>query len=111
MKKTAGVDTLTLELVRTPDILAEVAAHAHRPALVVGFAAETEDVGRYARDKLAAKGLDLIAANRVGVAGGGFESDDNQLTVYGDGFARDLGPAPKTDLADALFDLIAERLS
>jgi len=111
MKKTAGVDTLTLELVRTPDILAEVAAHAHRPALVVGFAAETEDVARYARDKRAAKGLDLIAANRVGVAGGGFESDDNQLTVYGDGFARDLGPAPKTDLADALFDLIAERLS
>jgi len=110
MKKSAGVDTLTLELVRTPDILAEVAAHEARPALVVGFAAETEDVERYARGKLAAKRLDLIAANRVGVEGAGFESDDNQLSVFGDGFARDLGPAPKTDLADALFDLIAERL-
>lgn len=111
MKKVAGVDTLTLELVRTPDILAEVATHARRPALVVGFAAETEDVERYARGKLAAKQLDLIAANRVGIAGAGFESDDNQLTVYGGGLARDLGPAPKTDLADALLDLIAERLT
>jgi phosphopantothenoylcysteine decarboxylase/phosphopantothenate--cysteine ligase len=111
LKKTAGIDTLTLELVRTPDILAEVAVHAQRPALVVGFAAETEDVERYARGKLAAKRLDLIAANRVGVAGAGFESDDNQLTVFGETFARDLGPAPKTDLADALLDLIAERLS
>jgi phosphopantothenoylcysteine decarboxylase/phosphopantothenate--cysteine ligase len=110
MKKTAGVDTLTLELVRTPDILAEVATHAARPALVVGFAAETEEVERYARGKLAAKHLDLIAANRVGIEGAGFESDDNQLTVFGEGFARDLGPAPKTDLADALLDLIAERL-
>ena len=111
MKKTVGVETLTLELVRTPDILADVAAHRARPKLVVGFAAETEDVERYARGKLAAKRLDLIAANRVGIAGGGFESDDNQLTVFGDGLARDLGPAPKTDLADALLDLIAERLS
>ena len=111
MKKTAGVETLALELVRTPDILADVAAHAKRPALVVGFAAETEDVERYARGKLAAKRLDLIAANRVGIVGAGFESDDNQLTVYGEGLARDLGPAPKTELADALLDLIAERLS
>ena len=112
MKNTAGVDTLTLELVRTPDILAEVAAHAQRPALVVGFAAETEDVERYARGKLAAKRLDLIAANRVGVAGAGFESDDNLLTVLGrDGLARELGPAPKRQLADALLDLIAERLT
>lgn len=107
MKKRAGVDTLTLELVRTPDILAEVAAHAARPPLVVGFAAETEDVERYARGKLANKQLDLIAANRVGVAGAGFESDDNLLTVFGrDGLARELGPAPKLRLADALLDLI-----
>ena len=112
MKKTAGVDTLTLELVRTPDILAEVATHAARPRLVVGFAAETEDVERYARGKLAAKRLDLIAANRVGIAGAGFESDDNLLTVLGrDGPARELGPAPKIRLADALLDLIEGHLS
>ena len=52
-------------------------------ALVVGFAAETDHVERYARGKLEKKRLDLIAANRVGVAGSGFESDDNALIVYG----------------------------
>ena len=56
---------------------------------MVGFAAETDDVERYARGKLERKRLDLIAANRVGVAGSGFESDDNALVVYGhDGRAR-----------------------
>lgn len=99
-----------LELVRTPDILAEVAVHAARPRLVVGFAAETDDVERYARGKLEKKKLDLIAANRVGVPGSGFESDDNALTVYWSGGERALGPAPKTRLADELLDLIAERL-
>ncbi len=101
---------LTLELVRTPDILADVASHARRPRLVVGFAAETDDVAHYARDKLTRKRLDLIAANRVGVAGSGFESDDNALTVYWPGGERALGPAPKTALADQLLDLILERL-
>jgi phosphopantothenoylcysteine decarboxylase/phosphopantothenate--cysteine ligase len=112
IKKQAGMDTLTLELVRTPDILAEVAVHPHRPRLVVGFAAETDHVEQYARGKLDKKKLDLIAANRVGVAGSGFEADDNALVVYGrDGFERALGPAAKTELADNLLDLIAERLA
>lgn len=110
IKKREGGDGLTLELVRTRDILADVAAHARRPRLVVGFAAETDDVETYARAKLAKKKLDLIAANRVGVEGSGFESDDNALAVYWDGGARALGPAPKTELADALLDLVAERL-
>jgi phosphopantothenoylcysteine decarboxylase/phosphopantothenate--cysteine ligase len=111
LKKSGGVDTLVLELVRTPDTLAEVAAHALRPRLVLGFAAETHDVERYARGKLEEKNLDLIAANQVGVAGSGFESDDNALVVYGRGFAQALGPAPKTQLADALLDLVAARLA
>ena len=110
LKKTAGCETLVLELVRTPDILAEVASHALRPRLVVGFAAETHDVERYARDKLARKRLDLIAANRVGIDGSGFESEDNALVVYGVDCECALGPAPKTQLADALLDLIAARL-
>jgi phosphopantothenoylcysteine decarboxylase/phosphopantothenate--cysteine ligase len=110
LKKVAGVDTLTLELVRTPDILAEVAAHPQRPRLVVGFAAETGELERYARDKLVRKRLDLIAANRVGVAGSGFEGDDNALVVYGHDFERALGPASKAELADDLLDLISERL-
>jgi phosphopantothenoylcysteine decarboxylase/phosphopantothenate--cysteine ligase len=111
LKKTDGVDTLALELVRTADVLAEVATHPLRPRLVVGFAAETDDVGRHARAKLERKQLDLIAANRVGVAGSGFESDDNALVVHGPGgFSRTLGPAAKTQLADDLLDLIQERL-
>jgi phosphopantothenoylcysteine decarboxylase / phosphopantothenate---cysteine ligase len=111
LKKTAGIDTLALELVRTADVLAEVAAHPQRPRLVVGFAAETDAIERHARAKLEGKRLDLIAANRVGEAGSGFESDDNALVVYGPGgFARTLGPAPKTQLADDLLDLILERL-
>ena len=111
IKKQAGMDTLTLELVRTPDILTEVAAHALRPHLVVGFAAETDHVEQYARGKLERKGLDLIAANRVGVTGSGFESDDNALVVYGhDGFERALGPGAKTLLASNLLEIIAARV-
>lgn len=102
-------EQLTLELVRTPDILAEVAVHEHRPTMVVGFAAETHDVEFYARGKLEKKRVDLIAANRVGVSGSGFESDDNALTVYWRDGERALGPAPKTQLADELLDLILAR--
>jgi phosphopantothenoylcysteine decarboxylase/phosphopantothenate--cysteine ligase len=112
IKKQAGMDTLVLELVRTPDILAEVAVHPLRPRLVVGFAAETDHVEQYARGKLEKKKLDLIAANRVGVEGSGFESDDNALVVYGrDSFERAIGPAPKIELADNLLELIALRLA
>ena len=110
IKKTAGSDALVLELVRTPDILAEIAAHPRRPALVVGFAAETHEVERYARGKLRNKKLDLIAANLVGGAEGGFERDDNALAVYWDGGERRLGPAAKTEVAEQLVRLIAERL-
>ena len=110
LKKDAGSERLVLELVRTADILAEVAAHVPRPRLVIGFAAETHDLEAYARDKLARKRVDLIAANRVGEAGSGFESQDNTLVVYGPELERTLGPAPKTRLADALLDLAAARL-
>ena len=111
LKKTPGQDTLVLELVKTRDILAEVAAHAQRPRLVVGFAAETDNVAGYARGKLERKGVDLVCANRVGVGATGFESDDNALLVLGhDGFERALGPAAKSALAGLLLDLVAERI-
>ena len=115
IKKVPGEDALVLRLVRTPDILADVARDARRPRVVVGFAAETDDVATYARGKLDAKRIDIIAANRVGQAGSGFESDDNALIVYWrDAHStlgeRALGPAPKTALADALLDLVEERL-
>lgn len=111
IKKQPGEGGLTLELVRTADILADVAAHPRRPRLVVGFAAETDEVASNARDKLRSKRIDLIAANRVGLPGSGFESDDNALAVYWPGGERALGPAPKTRLAGELLDLIAERLT
>jgi phosphopantothenoylcysteine decarboxylase/phosphopantothenate--cysteine ligase len=63
-----------------------------------------------ARTKLEAKRVDLVAGNRVGVPGSGFESDHNALTVVGNGFVRELGPASKDELAAILVDLIAERL-
>ena len=114
IKKVPGSDTLVLELMRTPDVLADVARAAQRPRLVIGFAAETDDVATYARGKLDAKRVDMIAANRVGISGAGFESDDNTLTVFWrDGGAvaeRALGPAPKTALAEDLLDLVEARL-
>ena len=110
LKKTAGSQTLVLELVRTADILAEVAAQEQALKLVVGFAAETHDVEKYARGKLADKHLDLIIANQVGVAGGGFESDQNAATAYWNGGQREFPGTAKTQLAEQLLDLIAERL-
>ena len=109
IKKTG--ESLALDLVRTPDILSEVAVQTQgKLKLVVGFAAETDNVAEYARGKLAAKRLDLIVANRVGVAGSGFESDDNAMTAYWAGGERDFPSAPKTQLAGELADLIVERL-
>ena len=110
IKKTPGDAGLVLELVRTADILADVASHALRPRLVVGFAAETGKLEANAVDKLRRKRVDMIAANRVGVAGSGFEAEDNTLHVLDAGGGRVLGPAPKTTLADALLDLVAARL-
>ena len=57
-----------------------------------------------------AKRLDLIVANRVGVAGSGFESDDNAMTAYWSGGERDFPPAPKLALAEGLVELVAQRL-
>lgn len=111
IKKQSGGAGLTLELVRTRDILAGVAAHPRRPGLVVGFAAETGDLEANALVKLRGKGLDLVCGNRVGVAGSGFESVDNTLEVYWAGGHRTLGPAPKTTIATDLVELLAARIA
>lgn len=100
-------DTLQLQMVRNPDILADVTA-ARPQIFAVGFAAETHAVEHYARDKLARKKLRMICANEVG-AGKGFEVLDNQLHVFWDAGDAHLGPAPKTELAGQLVRLIAER--
>jgi phosphopantothenoylcysteine decarboxylase/phosphopantothenate--cysteine ligase len=105
IKKTS--DELSLQLSRTPDILATVAAGSPRP-FVVGFAAETQNVERNALAKLEGKKLDMIAANQVG-EGLAFDCDDNALTVYWADGKRELARAPKCELACALVDVIAER--
>lgn len=105
IKKTA--DTLSLALVRNPDILAEVAALPDGP-FTVGFAAETENLLQHAREKLARKKLDMIAANHVG-EGQGFEAEENALSVIDAGSVTELPQAPKTQLARRLVALIAER--
>lgn len=106
IKKHAG--ETALELVRNPDILAEVAASAPRP-FVVGFAAETQDVEANARLKLEGKSLDMIAANKVGDECG-FDRDENALVALWNGGREDLGNGTKAELADRLVSLIVERM-
>ena len=108
VKRKKDAAEFSVALVRNPDILAEVAG-LPRPPFTVGFAAETDGLEAHAAAKLAAKGLDMIAANRVGAGALGFEADDNAVTVLWPGGRRALGPMPKTALAAALADLIAER--
>jgi len=106
IKKTG--ETLSLELVRNPDILADVAALDPAP-FTLGFAAETHDLRQHAEDKRRRKGLDMIAANQVGEAGSGFDADDNALWVrWADG-EQALAPAPKIQLAHALMALLVNR--
>ncbi len=105
IKKNA--ESMSIDLVRCPDILASVAALDAGP-FTVGFAAETEKVDDYARSKLEKKHLDMIIANRVG-NDCGFDSDDNSVNVlWGDGEQR-FPQARKSDLARDLIDLVARR--
>jgi phosphopantothenoylcysteine decarboxylase/phosphopantothenate--cysteine ligase len=99
---------LVVRLVRNPDILAEVAARPC-PPFTVGFAAETDQVEDHALAKLRTKRLRMIAANRVGGTEGGFERSDNALTVLWPDGRRELPMMPKTQLAQELALLIAER--
>lgn len=100
--------SLEIALVRNVDILAEVAAGDH-PPFTVGFAAETERLEAHAREKLARKGLDMIAANPVGGENIGFGVDTNALRVFWKDGEADLGEATKTDLAARLVALVSGR--
>ena len=107
IKKSDDSDTLSLKLIKNPDIIARVAAlPASTRPLVVGFAAETRDVEHYARDKLLRKGLDMIVANDVSASGLGFGSDDNAAWLLWrneDGTDSEHQPAQsKHQLADAI---------
>lgn len=110
IKKTQ--DQMALDLVKNPDILATIATEF--PAVfVVGFAAETQDIEKYARGKLDAKNLDMIACNDVSRTDIGFGSDDNAMTV----FFRDkaagvtLEKASKDIIANQVVSLIGKQLA
>lgn len=108
MKKTEGQEGLSLQLIKNPDIIAGVAARTDKP-FVVGFAAETQDVARYALDKLQRKGMDMIAANDVSRAGQGFNADQNALTVFWADGQQELPLASKQQVAQQLISLIIKR--
>ncbi len=104
-KKHAGA--LTLELVPTVDILKTLSARKRPGQVIVGFAAETNDVEAYARRKLAEKRLDWIVANDVSRAGLGMNADDNAVLLIGaDGAREPFGPAPKVEVATFILDRI-----
>jgi len=102
--KKDGRDTMTLELAKTPDILADVSRNRHDGLLVVGFAAETNDIIGYARSKMEKKGLDLVVANDITRDGAGFNTDTNIatiLTAYGE---VELPLMAKREMADRILD-------
>jgi len=101
-------DTLALHLERNPDILKRVAARDNAP-VCVGFAAETNDMEKHARSKLARKKLQLICANRVGGEQSAFGADDNALDLWWpENGHRHLARAPKTTIARQLVAHIAD---
>ena len=100
-----------LEWTANPDILSAVREWPDRPARVVGFAAETHDGERYAREKLAGKGLDVIALNNVLEPGAGFGADTNRIVLYfADGSAHALPFSSKDEVADGLLRRVARIL-
>ncbi len=99
---------LSLSLVRNPDIVAEVTKIKNKP-FVVGFAAETRELEKYALQKLNYKRLDMIAANNVVDPQLGFDSEENALEVYWIGGHSSLERDKKTKLARKLISLISER--
>ena len=100
-------ESMSIDLVRCPDILASVTALEAGP-FTVGFAAETEKVDEYARSKLEKKKLDIIIANRVG-NDCGFDSDDNAVNVLWAGGEQRFPEARKAQLASGLIELVTRR--
>ncbi|ULR49308.1 bifunctional phosphopantothenoylcysteine decarboxylase/phosphopantothenate--cysteine ligase CoaBC [Streptomyces deccanensis] len=111
IKKKDGQEPEPIVLVRNPDILAEISADRPRPGqVIVGFAAETDDVLANGRAKLARKGCDLLVVNEVGERKT-FGSEENEAVVLGaDGSETPVPYGPKEALAETVWDLVADRL-
>jgi len=113
-EKIAKTDApLTLTLQRTPDILADlgrVSARRPTPLVLVGFAAETGDLLRKAREKRARKHVDLIVANDVTTPGAGFEVETNAVTIIGADQEQTLPLQSKARVAEAILDRVEQLL-
>lgn len=105
LKKSSASRTLVLE--PNPDIIAEVSAQRPAACFVTGFAAETDDVERRAREKLAAKRLDCIVVNHIDLGGGAFGARDNEVTIlWGEDGRESVPRAAKSIVAAAVLDRI-----
>jgi phosphopantothenoylcysteine decarboxylase / phosphopantothenate---cysteine ligase len=101
-------ERITLSLCKNPDIIASIARHPNRPKLVIGFAAETDNLITHAEQKLRHKNLDMIIANPVG-DGMGFDQDDNTVTLIDRQGSTALNTAAKSTLAYTIFTHIHQR--
>lgn len=108
--KREGSTTMDLKLVSNPDIIASIAARQVRPSLVVGFAAETNDVTTYARNKLKKKRLDFIFANDVSDSAIGFNSDSNAGTLISADNDITMAVSSKRVLAETMIAELAKHL-
>ncbi|MGX1849947.1 bifunctional phosphopantothenoylcysteine decarboxylase/phosphopantothenate--cysteine ligase CoaBC [Streptomyces sp. NBC_01456] len=112
IKKVEGQEPEPVALVRNPDILAEISAERARPGqVVVGFAAETDDVLANGRAKLARKGCDLLVVNEVGDDKAFGSAENEAVILAADGSETPVPYGPKEDLADTVWDLVAPRLA
>lgn len=106
-----GREVLSMELTPTPDILGEL-GRRKGAAVLVGFAAETEETVANAREKLRKKNLDLVVANEVGAPGVGFGTDTNRVTLIGaDGDVESLPLLSKREVAHRVLDRVARLLA
>ena len=110
IKKVAGEGPPALKMVENPDILATIGHHAMRPGLVVGFAAETQNVVDNANAKLAKKGADLIVANDVSPEGGVMGGDRNTVRIVSAAGVETWDEMSKDEVADKVAALVAQRL-
>lgn len=111
LKRSEIGDEWAVALRTNPDIATEAVARMKGGSVSVGFALETSDLVARAEEKMAAKGFDMIVANRAGEAGAGFEADTNRVTILGRGMAvRELPRMSKFAVACEIVDLIGARL-
>lgn len=104
-------EVLQVEFVKNPDIAVEIGRKKRDDQLFVGFAAETEHLETYAKEKLKKKKMDLIVANPVSLPGVGFESDENQVTIFDhEGEVLQLRKQSKEKIATQIISLIGERM-